>query len=282
MAVLGELDELLSAHPLRERLHAQRMLALYRSGNQAEALEAFRDARRMLLDEVGLEPGRELRELNDAMLRQDPALDGPPARAFPGREAAAPMAVARRRRSRDRRGGRLAATQLAGSGGLDGISEDAVGVVDPESGHIFASPSRPRTGGARGGRRLGVDRQRPRWNHLPRRPRGQVTTIDVGGEPTALAYGAGSLWVADGQNRFVDQIDSERTASSAAGRWGMRRAGWRSPAARCGSPRRSMARSSGSTSPAGGATRASMWPEGRPPSLRAAGRCGWRVRATRS
>src|SRR4051794_19108348 len=82
-AVLGELDELLSAHPLRERLHVQRMLALYRCGNQAEALEAFRDARRVLLDEVGLEPGRELRELNDAILRQDPALDPPQHAAVP-------------------------------------------------------------------------------------------------------------------------------------------------------------------------------------------------------
>jgi DNA-binding SARP family transcriptional activator len=77
-AVLGELDDLVREHPLRERLHGQRMLALYRSGRQAEALEAFRDARRALLDEVGLEPGPDLRRLNDAILRQDPDLDGPP------------------------------------------------------------------------------------------------------------------------------------------------------------------------------------------------------------
>ena len=67
-------------HPLRERLRAQHMLALYRSGRQAEALESFRDARRSLVDELGLEPGRELRELEQAILAQDPALD-PPARA---------------------------------------------------------------------------------------------------------------------------------------------------------------------------------------------------------
>ena len=209
-AVLGELDELLSSHPLRERLHAQRMRALYRCGNQAEALEAFRDARRVLLDEVGLEPGRELRELNDAMLRQDPALDGPPARAFPGRRrrrqsrllAAAGLAIAS--------AVVLAATQLAGSDGLDGISEDAIGVVDPESGHILATysvghaPEALVAGGGSVWTASGRDGTISRVD----RGAGQVTTIDVGGEPTALAYGAGSLWVADGQNRRVDQINS--------------------------------------------------------------------------
>ena len=48
------------------------MLALYRAGRQADALEAYRDARRVLLDELGLEPGAELRELEQAILRQDP------------------------------------------------------------------------------------------------------------------------------------------------------------------------------------------------------------------
>jgi len=76
---VDELQELVAAHPLRERLRGQLMLALYRSGRQAEALEAFLDARRVLVDELGIEPGRELRELHQAILAQDPALDGPPA-----------------------------------------------------------------------------------------------------------------------------------------------------------------------------------------------------------
>ena len=60
-------------HPLRERLHAQRMLALYRCGRQAEALEAYRQARSALVEQIGVEPGPELRELHEAILRQDPA-----------------------------------------------------------------------------------------------------------------------------------------------------------------------------------------------------------------
>ena len=63
--------------PLRERLHAQRMLALYRSGRQGEALEAYRDARAALVEQIGVEPGAELRRLQDAILAQDPALDLP-------------------------------------------------------------------------------------------------------------------------------------------------------------------------------------------------------------
>ena len=62
-------------HPLREHLRGQRMLALYRCGRQAEALEAYREGRRLLVDEVGVEPGPELRGLHDAILRQDPALE---------------------------------------------------------------------------------------------------------------------------------------------------------------------------------------------------------------
>jgi len=74
----GELEALVAEHPLREHLRRQLMLALYRSGRQAEALEAYHDARRVLVEELGIEPGRELRELEQAILRQDPVLDLPP------------------------------------------------------------------------------------------------------------------------------------------------------------------------------------------------------------
>ena len=60
---------------MRESLRAQLMLALYRSGRQAEALEAHRDARAALVEGLGIEPGRTLRELERAILRQDPGLD---------------------------------------------------------------------------------------------------------------------------------------------------------------------------------------------------------------
>ena len=78
-AVVPELEELVSMHPFRERLRAQLMLALYRAGRQADALEAYRAARRVLGEELGIEPGPALRELERAILRQDPSLRQPAA-----------------------------------------------------------------------------------------------------------------------------------------------------------------------------------------------------------
>jgi DNA-binding response OmpR family regulator len=66
--VLGELDALVTAHPLRERLWAHRMIALYRSGRQAEALAAYQSLRRTLADELGLDPSPQLAELHDRIL----------------------------------------------------------------------------------------------------------------------------------------------------------------------------------------------------------------------
>ncbi|MEN3539632.1 BTAD domain-containing putative transcriptional regulator [Microbispora sp. ZYX-F-249] len=78
-ALIGELGRLATAHPYRERLRCYWMLALYRSGRQAEALEVFRDTRALLIEELGIEPGPELRALNERILRADPALGPPPA-----------------------------------------------------------------------------------------------------------------------------------------------------------------------------------------------------------
>src|SRR4051812_18449746 len=73
----GELEVLVQEHPLRERLRALSMLALYRSGRQAEALSVYQEARRALVEELGIEPGKPLRDLHQAILNQDPALDLP-------------------------------------------------------------------------------------------------------------------------------------------------------------------------------------------------------------
>jgi YVTN family beta-propeller protein len=209
--VVGELEELVREHPLRERLHGQLMLALYGSGRQADALEAFRHARQVLLDEVGLEPGPELRHLNDAILAQDPELDGPPRRLVPARPrrrhwvlfaAAAAAAVIA--------GAVALAVTLGGSDGLGRIGEDSTGVIDPGNGRItatYAVGHAPDALAAGGGSVWSTNGRDGTVSRIDR-ARDQVTTIDVGGEPTAIAYGNGSLWVADGQNGRIDQIDS--------------------------------------------------------------------------
>jgi len=74
--LVAELQQLVAAHPTRERLAAQLMLTLYRCGRQAEALDTYRDARAGL-DEIGLEPGQQLRELQAAILRQEVELQSP-------------------------------------------------------------------------------------------------------------------------------------------------------------------------------------------------------------
>ena len=88
--LVGELEAHVGDHQLRERFRGQLMLALYRSGRQAEALAAYRDTRRFFVEELGIEPSRSLHDLESAMLRQDATLDVQPERrpSTPGQEHA--------------------------------------------------------------------------------------------------------------------------------------------------------------------------------------------------
>ena len=95
--LVAELESLVAQHPLRERLRAQLMVALYRSGRQAEALRAYHEAREMLVEELGLEPGPALQRLEHAVLVQDPALElGPDERPSEAVHAPTPAAEMRK------------------------------------------------------------------------------------------------------------------------------------------------------------------------------------------
>ena len=81
--LIGELEALVAEHPLRERLRGQLMLGLYRTGRQADALHAYQEARRALLEELGIDPGPALQRLHSAILRQERSLDPVVAQASP-------------------------------------------------------------------------------------------------------------------------------------------------------------------------------------------------------
>jgi len=217
--VIGELEALVAAHPLRERLQGQLLLALYRSGRQAEALDAYRHARHELVEQIGVEPGAELRRLQQAILEQDPALD------LRGAEAAAPPPPTRAPpQRRGRRSPLVVAAVLAAAAGLIAfgvsrvtapdrlgrIDENAVGLIDPGSGRITAQYAVGRGPGAvvaGGGSVWVANTLGGTVSRIEQKKPHQVTSIDVGGEPTALAFGAGSLWVANGEDRMVAQLD---------------------------------------------------------------------------
>ena len=113
--LIGELEALVSAHALRERLRGQLILALYRCRRQAEALEAYRAARRVLVEELGIEPSRELRELEQAILQHDPSLD---LRAAAAAEEVSPPGVFVGRAAELQELDRALADALAGHGRL--------------------------------------------------------------------------------------------------------------------------------------------------------------------
>lgn len=136
--LVSELEALVTREPFRERFREQLMLALYRSGRQADALGAYRDARRTFSRELGIEPGRALQELERAILAQDSTLDLPDW----------PRVAAVRRR-----GGVLvalgAAALLAAAvaltlddrgapTGLAALTPNSIGAIDPETGRIVA------------------------------------------------------------------------------------------------------------------------------------------------
>jgi YVTN family beta-propeller protein len=181
--VLGELEALVAEHPYQERAAALLMLALYRSGRQADALEVYCTVRRRLSDELGLQPGKELRDLEAAILRQDDALAAPIAASeSPVAEAAPepePPPVPRPRR-RVALGAMLALLAVAGV-----IA--AVLLLGDEPAPLVAPPNSIAV--------IDVD-----TNEVER-------IIPLGTRPGPVAGGAGFVWVGNLDDRSLTRID---------------------------------------------------------------------------
>lgn len=174
--LVPELEALIARHPLRERLREHLMLALYRSDRQAEALEVYRETRRLLSDELGIEPGTRLQELERAILRHDPEL-----------EPTVASRVAARMVPRGRRRWLVLAAGVAGvaaaafflvsdrAGTLSSVAPNTLAVIDPERNAI-------------------------------------VDSVAVGDSPGPVAAGAGSVWVLNRNSRTITEVDPRTRA----------------------------------------------------------------------
>jgi YVTN family beta-propeller protein len=177
--LIGELEALVAAHPVRERPREQLMLAMYRCGRHAEALEVYRRARTALSDELGLEPGPTLRELEQRILEHDPSLR-------PSRASAAVRAQLGSRWSRAALAGALllagaiatAAIELATGGSTPSlrVAPNEVGAID-----------------------VATDRV--------------VARVAVGARPGPIAYGAGSLWIANLDDQTISRVNPRTLAT---------------------------------------------------------------------
>lgn len=215
--LVPELEALVVQQPLRERVRAQLMLALYRSGRQAEALESYQHARAGLISELGLEPGRELQELERAILRQEPELDAPAA-------APRPLRIARGRGgSVIAIGGALvlAAATLAAvfafargdnSSGILTAVPNSIAVIDPETNRVVAIipvGAGPTAVAVGSGNVWVLNRDAQTISLIDAETRSLVKTFAVGATPAGLAVEPGSLWVGDSVDSSVLELEPE-------------------------------------------------------------------------
>jgi YVTN family beta-propeller protein len=211
--LVPELEALVRDHPLRERLRGQLMLALYRSGRQADALETYREGRRLLDEELGLKPREELRELEKSILVQDPAIAAPRRRGGPR----APETRRPRRRWAPPAAavlvaGAVAAAVLALTTGASAVvvEPDSIAVIDPGSNrviddvHVGGQPVSVAVGY---GSVWVADKDHGRVLRLDPVRRKVTAAIQVGSDVSDLAVGFGSVWAAGGDDGTVDRID---------------------------------------------------------------------------
>jgi DNA-binding SARP family transcriptional activator len=187
--LVPELEGLVREQPLRERLRGQLMLALYRCGRQADALEVYRTGRRLLDEELGLEPDNELQRLEKAILNHDPSLESP---VVAGAER--PSVALRRRAS-----SRTAAPP-----------PDSVAVIDPQRsrvvGHVLVG-RRPVALAIGHGSVWVANADDGTVSRIDQDRHELIRTIGIGAPAIDLAVASDAVWVANGSDGTVSRID---------------------------------------------------------------------------
>jgi len=227
--LVGELRDLVTRHPLRERLRGQLMRALYRSGRQAEALEAYHEFRRHLSEELGLEAGPPIQQLELAILARDPTLDlpaGQAASAPPHAAEVAPLDGLARGRRRPVVGGLtllalavvgsvvavVAVVALTGGGAVPArvIAGNAVGAISPSGGAIRAVVplgTSPAAIAAGAGSVWAANSNAGTISRIDPATRAVIETIPVGSTPSGIAVGDGAVWVTSSYGQTVSRVD---------------------------------------------------------------------------
>jgi YVTN family beta-propeller protein len=222
--LVGELAALVERHPLRERLRAQLMLALYRCGRQAESLRVYQEFRQAMSEQLGLDAGPGLRQLEAAILGRDASLEAPLASPPSGeRTAGAPASRLGSLRPRRRRLAVAAAAVIAvavavvvvastggGAASLSVIAADSVGAISPARGEIAvvvpvgSSPSALASGA---GAVWVSNYNAGTISRIDPATRAVVQTIQAGSTPSGIAVAAGGVWVANNFAGTVSRID---------------------------------------------------------------------------
>ncbi len=238
--LVPELEALVREEPLRERRRAQLMLALYRSGRQADALEVYQRGRRLLAEDLGLDPGDELRQLEKAILEHDASLAAPVAAPQPDPEEQELTVAERAGQAEERRlrllahsrwalalgallfAGALAAVVIVitrGSASSVAVLANSVAVLDPRSGRIIADVpigGRPVSIALGAGAVWVVNADDETVLRIDPKTKRVVKTIGgLGTDLTSIAFGSGSVWVAGGNDGTVVRIDPRQNAAEA-------------------------------------------------------------------
>jgi YVTN family beta-propeller protein len=243
-ALTGDLEQLAGEHLLRERLHAQLMLALYRCGRQADALAAYRRVRDLLAGDLGIDPGEPLQRLHASVLAHDPALDwngarqdaagsdradaavtspepGPPG-ARPADSSGGPGRGRRRARRLLAAGSALAVAAAVSivvvarpwAGGPSDLPANSVGLIAPAEGRV----GQPVSVGSPGGLAYGdgsvwaVDTTEGTVSRINPATHAVIQQIPVGTDPAAVTVTGQDVWVTNSGDGTVSRINAAANA----------------------------------------------------------------------